>query len=55
MALNGTTAVRIQLEVLLGTKPARQDTEEEATFRAEISSEIAELQKQGVVVDIPSV
>lgn len=55
MAMDGTIAVRIQMEVLMGKKPARKDTEEEATFRRTVSIEIAAMETAGLVVDIPSI
>lgn len=47
------TLVRIQLELILGKPPAREDTPAEAQLRLQLSREIEEIHARGDSVLVP--
>ena len=54
MALETDVIQRINKEVILGIKPEKKDSKEEAVFRAKLVKEIAEMEEKGVMIDIPA-
>ncbi len=53
MPLVSTTIIRITREVATNVKPTVEDTPEEAEFRAEVTKDIKQIRKDGMIVDIP--
>jgi hypothetical protein len=45
---------RILIEESLGQPPLRPDTPDEAAYRLKIREQIAEIRRQGGVIDVPS-
>ena len=54
MALESDVVQRITREVTLGLDSPKKDSKEEAAFRSRLAKEVATMEDQGMIVDIPT-